>query len=67
MREYRVTTHPKKGKGTGECFYLGTSPCKAWDAYRKRATLEMLKGEKITTIWTREGLTWELMVRSDPA
>jgi hypothetical protein len=66
MTDYRVATHPKNGKGAGECFYLGTSPCKAWAAYRKRATLEIIRGERITTLFRRDGFEWEPVARLEP-
>lgn len=67
MRHYRVATHPKKGPGVGECFYLGSDPAKAWDVFRKRSAMEMLKGKKITTLFRLEDHGWEPVSRAEPS
>jgi hypothetical protein len=66
MTEYRVATHPKKGSGVGECFYLGTDPCKAWDVYRKISAREMLREKRITTLFRRDRFDWEPVARQEP-
>jgi len=67
VREWRVTTHPKTGPGVGECFYLGTDPVKAWDTFRKRSTMEMIQGKKITTLFRRERRDWEPVACAYPS
>ena len=66
MNQFRVATHPKKGDGVGECFYLGGDPAKAWDVFRKRSAMEMRKGKKITTLFRLEDHGWEPVSRAAP-